>query len=210
MSLAHPERILERFPGYALPPGTRPRYNVAPTDPVLVARAGENQLTEMRWGLVPAWARDLAFGRRTFNARLETLAEKPAFRGALRARRCLIFADGFYEWTGPAKHKVPFRFTVDGGAPFAFAALWERWGSRDAAVDTATVVTCSPNTLLARMHDRMPAILDDGAIRVWLEGTLDEALAVIAPFDAERMHGEEVSRAVNRAGFDDPSCIAPV
>lgn len=193
MSLLRPERILDRFPGYTLPGGLTAREVVAPTDPVLVATAADGALRPMRWGLVPRWAPDATFGRRAFNARVETLADKPAFRDALRARRGLIFADAFTEWTGPVRAREPVRFTVDGGATFAFAALWESWGAGADGFESATVVTCAPNALLAAIHDRMPAILDGPAIDAWLRGTVTDALAAVAPFDAARMTRSEAA-----------------
>jgi putative SOS response-associated peptidase YedK len=210
-SLTRPRIVAERFASFRLAQDYEPRYNIAPTQDVLAAKNdGAGEVVPLRWGLVPFWARDLSMGQRTINARVETLAEKPAFRHALAARRCLIFADGFYEWTGAKGDKQPYRFTVDGGAPFAFAGLWERWGPKDAPVETCTIVTCEPNALLARVHDRMPAILDEGAHDAWLHGDVADALAAVAPFDPARMGAAPVTRAVNRATFEDPSCVEPV
>ncbi len=210
-SLTRPKLIAERFAAFRLERDYDPRYNIAPTQDVpAVKNDGAGAVVPLRWGLVPYWARDLAMGQRLINARAETLAEKPAFRHALRQRRCLVFADGFYEWTGAKGDKQPYRFTVDGGAPFAFAGLWERWGPKDAPVETCTIVTCAPNATLARFHDRMPAILDDGALEAWLHGDVADALAALVPFDDARMDAVPVSRAMNRATFEDPSCIEPV
>lgn len=210
-SLTKPKLVAERFAALTLPAQYEPRYNIAPTQSVLAAKNdGGGRIEALRWGLVPFWARDLSVGQRMINARAETLAEKPAFRHALRQRRCLVFADGFYEWTGAKGDKQPYRFTVDGGAPFAFAGLWERWGPADAPVETCTIVTCAPNALLARVHDRMPAILDDGALETWLHGDVTEALAALVPFDAARMRAVPVTRAMNRATFEDPSCVEPL
>ncbi|MEA2666225.1 MAG: hypothetical protein QOI11_3169 [Candidatus Eremiobacteraeota bacterium] len=210
-SLTKPKLIAERFASLSLPSQYEPRYNIAPTQSVLAAKNdGGGRIEALRWGLVPFWARDVSIGQRMINARAETLAEKPAFRHALRQRRCLIFADGFYEWTGAKGDKQPYRFTVDGGTPFAFAGLWERWGPKDAPVETCAIVTCAPNALLARVHDRMPAILDDGALEAWLHGDVPDALAALVPFEAARMRAVPVTRAMNRATFEDPSCVEPL
>ncbi len=210
-SLAGPERIADRYPQFKLRGGWPRRYNIAPTQDVLAVRndaAGE--IAPLRWGLVPYWAKDLAIGQRLINARAETLAEKPAFRDALQHRRCIVFGDGYYEWTGAKGHKQPHRFTVDGGAPFAFAGLWERWGPKDAPVTTCALVTCEPNALCAPFHDRMPAILDDAALDAWLHGDVADALGVLVPFDPARMRSQPVTPELNRVTFDDPRCIEPL
>lgn len=210
-SLAGPERIADRYPQFKLRASYPRRYNIAPTQDVLAARGdGGAEIEPMRWGLVPFWAKDLAIGQKLINARAETLAEKTAFRSALQKRRCVIFADGFYEWTGAKGKKQPHRFTVDGGAPFAFAGLWERWGPKDAPVTTCTIVTCAPNELLAAIHDRMPAILDDAAIDAWLYADAADALAAVVPYDAARMRRDAVTPAMNHHAFEDPRCIEPV
>jgi putative SOS response-associated peptidase YedK len=210
-SLAGPERIAERYPQFKLHGRWPRRYNIAPTQEVLAVRNdGQGEVVPLRWGLVPSWARDLTMGQKLINARAETLAEKPAFRSALQRRRCLIFADGFYEWSGPKAARRPYRFTCADGAPFAFAGLWERWGPRDAAVETCAIVTCAPNALLAAIHDRMPAILDDAALDAWLHGDPADALGAIVPYDAERMRAAAVTPRLNHHAFDDPSCIEPL
>ncbi|HZW52387.1 MAG TPA: SOS response-associated peptidase [Candidatus Elarobacter sp.] len=210
-SLAGPERIADRYPQFELRGGWPKRYNIAPTQEVLAVRndAG-GEIAPLRWGLVPYWAKDLTMGQKLINARAETLAEKPAFRSALQRRRCIIFADGFYEWTGTKGKKQPHRFTLDDGAPFAFAGLWERWGPKDAPVATCTIVTCEPNELLAAIHDRMPAILGDGALEAWLHGEVPEALAALVPYDAARMRRTAVTPQMNHHAFEDPRCIEPM
>ncbi|HEY0613119.1 MAG TPA: SOS response-associated peptidase [Candidatus Elarobacter sp.] len=210
-SLAEPERLAGRYPQFTLRGGWPRRYNIAPTQDVLAVRNdGGGEAGTLRWGLVPPWARDLAAGQTLINARAETLAEKPAFRGPLQRRRCVIFADGFYEWSGAKGKRQPYRFTVDDGAPFAFAGLWERWGSPDAPVDSCTIVTCTPNALLAAIHDRMPVILDDGALDAWLYGPIGDALGALVPYDASRMRSAPVTPAMNHHAFDDPACIEPL
>lgn len=210
-SLAGPERIADRYPQFTLRGGWPRRYNIAPTQDVLAVRNdGTGEIAPLRWGLVPYWAKDLTIGQKLINARVETLAEKPAFRSALQRRRCVIFADGFYEWTGAKNRKQPYRFTVGDGAPFAFAGLWERWGPKDATVATCAIVTCAPNALLAPFHDRMPAILDDGALDAWLRGDVADALETIVPYDPARMRQTAVTPLMNHHAFDEPRCIEPV
>jgi putative SOS response-associated peptidase YedK len=210
-SLAGPERIADRYPQFKLRGGWPRRYNIAPTQDVLAVRNdGSRETVPLRWGLVPSWAKDPALGQKLINARAETLAEKPAFRSALQRRRCLIFADGFYEWSGPKNARQPHRFTCDDGAPFAFAGLWERWGPKDAPVESCTIVTCAPNELLAAIHDRMPAILDDRAHDAWLYGDVADALGAIVPYDAARMRSTAVTPRLNHHAFEDPSCIEPL
>jgi len=210
-TLASPERIVDRYPQFKLRRSWPRRYNIAPTDDVLAVRNdAEGEIEPLRWGLVPPWARDLSAGQKLINARAETLAEKPAFRDALQHRRCVIFADGFYEWTGAKGRRRPYRFTRDGGAVFAFAGLWERWGPKDARVESCTIVTCPPNALLAQIHDRMPVILDDDALDTWLYGDLADAVSTLVPYDPSRMQSAAVTPEMNRPAFDDPRAIEPV
>lgn len=211
-SLAAPDRVAARYPAFKKPQRPYPpRFNIAPTQDVLAARNdGDGELTTLRWGLVPFWARDHANAQKMINARVETLAEKPAFRTALERRRCVIFADGFYEWTGPKKQRQPYRFTVgDDAVPFAFAGLYENWGPRDARVETCTIVTCPPNALLTPFHDRMPAMLADDAVDVWLHGDVPAALATIVPFDTTQMRATPVTPAMNDPAFEDPRALEP-
>ncbi|WP_317997342.1 SOS response-associated peptidase [Vulcanimicrobium alpinum] len=207
-SLSDPGRLSERYPGVRSRTPYPRRYNIAPTQDVLAARA-DGELTTLRWGLVPAWADDPSIGQRLINARVETLAEKPAFRGALESRRCAIFADGFYEWTGSKGNRRPLRFILADGAPFAFAGLYERWKRNDTRLETCTIVTCEPNALLASIHDRMPAILAGDALDAWLHGDVGDALAAIAPFDPAAMRGYSVTPAMNHHAFEDARCIEP-
>jgi putative SOS response-associated peptidase YedK len=212
-SLAGPERIADRYPQFKQRKAWPPRYNVAPTQDVLAGRddgRGEGEAVALRWGLVPYWAKDLAIGQKLINARAETLAEKPAFRNALHKRRCVVFSDGYYEWTGPKSKRQPYRFTLDYGAPFAFAGLWERWGPKDAPVETCTIVTCAPNALCAPFHDRMPVLLDDAALDAWLYGDIVDAIGTLVPYDPARMRAAAVTPEMNRTTFEDPRAIEPV
>jgi putative SOS response-associated peptidase YedK len=210
-SLSEPARLAERYPGFRSRSPYPRRFNIAPTQDVLAARNdGAGEIVPLRWGLIPSWADDAAIGQRLINARVETLAEKPAFRDALASRRCVIFADGFYEWTGAKARRQPYRFTVDGGAPFAFAGLYERWERVEGPLETCTIVTCAANPLVASLHDRMPVILAPDALDAWLHGDIARALAVAAPFDAARMRSAPVTPQMNHYAFEDPRAIEPI
>ena len=201
----------------------RPRYNVAPSQPVAAVRAeGEGRrLSMLRWGLVPAWAKDPAIGHRLINARAETAPEKPAFRRAFAARRCLIPADGFYEWErrGAARRQPWFIGAREGGL-FAFAGLWERWRVREGArltgalseagpgdmVETCAILTTEANAALAPIHGRMPVILPRDAFGPWLAGEV----VPLAPSPPEALSAWRVGPLVNSAGNDDPRCVEPL
>lgn len=169
----------------------------------------------MRWGLIPYWAKDQSFGLRTINAMSETAAEKPAFRDAIKRRRCLIPADGFYEWKriGP-KGKQPYNFGLATGSVFAFAGLWDRWRDpKSNIVETCTILTTRPNSLVAHVHDRMPAILGVEDYDCWLDPGITDAKAVVdclKPFDASLMKKYPVSPRVNRPENDDEECAREV
>ena len=209
-TLAEPRRVIAKFPKYHLTPAQRPRYNIAPTDPVLATKNDHRDaIEELRWGLVPFWASGPSVGVRMINARAEGIAHKRAFSRAFVSQRALVWSDGFYEWTGPKGHKQPYRFVVDGGAPFAFAGLWESFGDPKAPLETVTIVTTAANAVVERIHDRMPVILDDGDLERWLyTDDLAEAESMLVPFDAARMRGYAVSTRVGRVGYDEPDAIA--
>ena len=210
-SLATPDRIVDRYPQFRMRNAFPPRFNIAPTQDVLAVRNdAHGEIAPLRWGLIPSWAPDRSIGQKLINARAETLAEKPAFREALHRRRCLVFADGFYEWGGPKSGRQPYHFTVDNSAPFAFAGLYERWGPRESLIETCAIVTCEPNALLAAFHNRMPAILDDAALDVWLYGDVEDALATLVPFDDARMRSAAVTPEMNNVAFEDPRCIEQI
>jgi putative SOS response-associated peptidase YedK len=207
-------RRLFRIEGALL--NLEPRYNIAPTQmaPVIRMREeGGNGLAMMRWGLVPSWSKEgPASGYSTINARAETVADKPAYRAAFRDRRCLVPADGFYEWKKIGREKQPYRFTMTDGSPFVFAGLWERW-REPAGGDllSFTIIVTSANDLVANVHDRMPVILDADAASTWLGGGSREAMqALLQPFPADRMSATPVSRRVNSPANDDPGVIEPV
>lgn len=190
-----------------------PRYNIAPTQPVaVITNADPKALTFHRWGLVPSWAKDISIGSKMFNARLETAAEKPSFKHALKRRRCLIPANGFYEW--PQKGKNPLYIHLDGDPVFAFAGLWETWRSPDGdELNTCTILTTEPNDFIRQYHSRMAVILPPDAYSDWLfkgEMTPEQALSILTPVSADAMRAYEVSKAVNSAGNEGPDLIAPV
>jgi putative SOS response-associated peptidase YedK len=193
----------------------RPRYNVAPTQDILaVLNTPAPRLTLTRWGLIPSWAKDPSMGGRLINARAETLSGKPSFRDAYRKRRCLIFADGFYEWKTGEKAKTPFLLRMKSGSPFALAGLWERWQDRDSGreVLSSTIVTTGANGLVAPIHDRMPVILGPEDYGVWLTpGRPDDAAlaSCLKPYPPEPMEAYEVSRLVNDPRSDSPEYIRP-
>jgi putative SOS response-associated peptidase YedK len=199
-----------------MPEHYQPRYNVAPSQPIaVVADASERQAEWMRWGLIPFWAKDPAIGNRLINARAETLAEKPAFRGAFAKRRCIILADGFYEWqkgAGPGGRAQPYHFRREDGKPFAFAGLWEFWRSPEGEeVRSCTIITCDANACVAPVHQRMPVLLSGEDLWKWLgqedAGSLQNLLK---PYPAEEMVRYPVSTRVNSPELDLPDLIQPV
>jgi putative SOS response-associated peptidase YedK len=209
--------LLEAFPQFR-PPGMHvPRYNIAPTQPVAaVPNDGSDAITFFRWGLIPSWAKDLSVGSRMINARAETLAEKPSFRAAYRRRRCLIFADGFYEWKKEpgGKAKTPVYVHMASGEPFAFAGLWEIWHSPEGdELRSCTIITTTPNDLIAPIHNRMPAILARDACDDWLdpaERAPETLQGLLKPYPAAEMAAHAVSALVNNPANDSPECVVPV
>ena len=201
----------------------QPRFNVAPTQQALTVTGSEssdsqpevkNQARLMRWGLVPSWAKDLSIGNRMINARAETLAEKPSFRRALERRRCLVLADGFYEWQKNGKQRLPLRITLASGEPFGMAGLWETWHSPSGEViQSCTIVTTSANELLAPIHHRMPVILPRELEAVWLDPDAKDVQllsSLLSPYAAAEMQYSRVSTLVNSPANDSPDCIVPV
>ena len=177
----------------------------------MVGDDGQRYLTQMHWGLIPSWAKDPAIGNRMINARAETLGVKPAFRVALRKRRCLVVADGFYEWQQRARGKQPIYIMLKSREPFGFAGLWDTWTSPEGeAIRTCTIITTDPNDLLKPIHDRMPVILTRDAEGVWLDPTIQEParlLPLLKPYPPEEMEVYPVSTWVNKPAHDSPACI---
>jgi len=193
-----------------------PRYNIAPTHQivVIVQRAGSRTLETMRWGLIPAWAKDEKIGARMINARAETVAEKPSFKRALVQRRCLVIADGFYEWHTIGTKKTPMYVRLKSGAPMGFAGLYDTWQSpAGEAVTSCTIITTSANALMQPIHDRMPAILSKEAQRAWLDATnqdIKQLVALLKPYPADELQVYPVSPLVNSPRHNSAECIKPI
>ena len=195
--------------------GYAPAYNIAPTHNVLTVVGGESRRGGyMRWGLIPSWAKDKSIGSRMINARAETVAEKPSFRNALRRRRCLVLADGFYEWQRVGKSKRPMRIVMRSGETFAFAGLWETWKDPEGTViPSCTIITTTPNDLLRPIHNRMPVILPRDIEDFWLDESVDNPAAltsVLTPYPDDAMETYEVSSLVNSVANGGPEIIEPV
>ena len=192
------------------------RYNIAPQQTVLavVQRDEGNVATPMRWGLVPFWAKDEAIGNQLINARAETLAEKPSFKRPLKSQRCLVVADGFYEWRKADGRKAPIFIHRKDDQPFGFAGLYDTWQSPDGQpLTTCTIITTTPNALLRPIHERMPVILPRRAHSLWLDPAkqdVDELVALLKPFAGDDLEAYEVSRFVNAPQNDSPECIVPL
>jgi putative SOS response-associated peptidase YedK len=208
------EELAEEFGFEASSVELPPNYNVAPTQQVaaVLEEGGERRLEILRWGLIPSWADDPGIGSRMINARSETAPEKPSFRRAFRERRCLIPADGFYEWQRTNGAKQPYYIRMKEERPFAFAGLWESW--RDGSgpeIRSCTILTTKPNALTAEIHDRMPVILPPGSYDAWLdpEAERDELYGLLAPYPEDEMEAYPVSRFVNSPQNNDPRCIEP-
>lgn len=192
-----------------------PRYNIAPAQLVsTVLQTAENntrQLQLLRWGLVPSWAKDPAIGSKMINARSETVAEKPSFRSAFRNRRCLIIADGFYEWQRQERKKQPFYFRLQNHQPFAFAGLWEHWQSPDGEeIETCTILTTEANELMSSIHNRMPVILSPQDYDLWLDPTVkkpEQLQQLLNPYSSEAMTSYPVSTLVNKPTNNTPECV---
>ena len=203
-------------------PTLEPRYNIAPTQlvptvvrPKVSAQSPEQseqrQFLSLRWGLIPSWAKDPAIGARLINARSETVTEKPSFRAAFRQRRCLVLADGFYEWQRQERKKQPFYFRLQDGQPFAFAGLWERWKAPNGeAIESCTILTTEANELLRPIHDRMPVILDPKDYELWLDPEVQKPeplQQLLRPYRSEGMTTYPVSTQVNNPSNNSPECI---
>lgn len=214
-SFASPPEVVAEVFGLSEVPSLQPRYNIAPTQQVVALRSesGKRRLVPLRWGLIPAWAKDYSIGARLINARAETVREKPAFRSAFRARRCLILADGFYEWARHGGARKPFFVTFQDQRPFALAGLWERWAGAGQAVESCTILTTTPNEVVAPLHDRMPVILPPPAFDLWLDPAVGEPgrlHQLLRPHPAAGMTAWPVSPRVNNPRVDNPFCREPL
>ena len=211
--------IAEQFALFEVP-SLQPRFNIAPTQPVPVVRMTpqqaqpQRQFVVLHWGLVPSWATDAAIGNRMINARAETAAAKPAFRTALRRRRCLIVADGFYEWQTVGKRRQPMFIHMRDDRPFAFAGLWESWeGADHSALESCTILTTAANDLVRPIHDRMPVIAAREDYEQWLDPavqTPEPILPLLRPYPSEPMEAYPVSTRVNSPARDDERCLERV
>ena len=203
---------------YQLPetPFIAPRYNIAPTQPVAAVRlssAGARQLTHFQWGLIPSWSKDPSLGSKMINARAETAADKPAFRAAFKRRRCLIPATGCYEWQAVAGRKQPMHIHAADGGLLSLAGLWEVWHAPDGGeLETCTILTTTPNALMASIHNRMPVIVEPLDYGAWLaaDTPADELHHLLRPYAAEQLAAYPVSTAVHRPQNDTADCIAPL
>lgn len=212
----NPADLQDAFSNYNFPVRFAPRFNIAPSQPIL-AIPNDNKLAAdfFVWGLIPMWAKDPTIGSRLINARGETLAEKPSFRGSYRHKRCLILADGFYEWksVGDKKTKTPYYIHMQDRQPFAMAGLWDSWESPDgSSLKTCTIITTTPNELMETIHDRMPVILHPRDYAKWLDAapqTPENLQPLIKPFNADAMSAYPVSTLVNKPANDMPELVVP-
>ncbi len=192
-----------------------PHYNIAPTQPIPVVRqvGSTRMICSVRWGLIPSWAKDTSVSAKLFNCRSETILEKPSFRDSFRYRRCLIPADGFYEWKKTGKAKQPFHFGMKDASLFAFGGIWDRWRSPAGPVfESCSILTTTPNELLADIHDRMPVIVPRAHYEIWLtlpSPQANQLAEFLVPFDASQMRRYEVSPLVSHWQNEGPECAAP-
>lgn len=212
-----PGDLQELFPDLVVPAEIKPRFNIAPTQPVAVIPNTEDKALDFYvWGLIPSWAKDPEIGTRLINARAETLAEKPSFRTSLKRKRCLILADGFYEWRQlpGGNGKQPVYIYMKSKSAFAFAGLWDLWHAPDGSeVRSCTIITTEPNDLLKSVHNRMPVILPQEAYSTWLspkDQTPDELTPLLCSYPSDKMAFHPVSRFVNSPSNDTVECIQPV
>ena len=214
--LAPGETVADTFQLESAPAPLPPRYNIAPTQPVLavrLAQTGKREAALFHWGLIPSWSKDISIGARMINARAETVPEKPSFRTAFKRRRCLIPASGFYEWQKLNGRKQAMYIHPQDDDLFAFAGLWEIWQGADGShLETCTILTTTPNELMAPIHNRMPVILEPADFDMWLApgDHPDQALHLLRPYPAAKMAAYPVSTLVNSPANDTPECIAPL
>lgn len=219
-TLTAPGDVIAEFFDLVSAPDVEPRYNIAPTQQVGVIRhdrdSGRRQFSEMHWGLIPSWAKDRSIGSRMINARAETVATKPSFRDSFARRRCLIVADGFYEWqrVEGRTRKQPHLIRLRNGSAFGFAGLWTRWrGDQGAEVNSCTILTTEPNELIRTLHDRMPVIIDPNDFSQWLDPGVEGIhlpRRLFSPYPATEMETVAVETTVNNVSHDGPACIEPL
>ncbi|MBW4613891.1 MAG: SOS response-associated peptidase [Desmonostoc vinosum HA7617-LM4] len=216
-TLSQPPTAIAQFFHIEEVPDFVAEYNIAPTQ--LVATVlhnpdhGKREFRHLYWGLIPSWAKDSKIAAKLINARSETVAEKPAFRSAFKQRRCLVLADGFYEWQKQQSKKQPFYFRLQDGQPFVFAGLWEKWQSPTEEITSCTILTTTANELLQPIHDRMPVILQPQDYDLWLDPqvkTAEVLQSLLRPYPAPAMAAHPVSTLVNSPRHNQPECIVPV
>jgi putative SOS response-associated peptidase YedK len=212
-----PEHLQEAFPWAVIPNDLSPRYNIAPSQPVaVIPNTGDNSVSMYKWGLIPSWSKDPAIGERMINARAESLADKPSFRNAYRRRRCLILADGFYEWKQiqSSKSKQPVLIRLQNNQPFAFAGLWEEWTSPDGSkIKSCTIITTQPNSLVGAIHNRMPVILPPVKYKQWIspeDQPSSQLNDLLIPYPSDEMIAYPVSKMVNNPQYDSSDLIKPI
>lgn len=208
------EEIAERFQISDDSVELKPRYNIAPSQKVpVILNQDSNSLAFFQWGLIPSWAKDPAIGNKIINARVETIDEKPAFKSLLQQKRCLIPADGFYEWKGSGTLKRPYRIALKNNRLFSFAGLWDSWSSPTGEViNSCTVITTTSNKLLETIHTRMPVILTPEQEKLWLDPKITDIQflkSLLQPFPSDLMSAYEVSKMVNSPKYDLPDCVEP-
>ena len=209
---------LAKLLGLRQTPQLPPRYNIAPSQLIACVRANpesqENECVQLKWGLVPSWAKDPSIGHKMINARAETVAEKPSFRKAFQQRRCVILADGFYEWKREEKEKQPYYIHFTDNRPFVFAGIWERWETGgDAPLESCAIITTGPNALMEPIHHRMPVILHPQNYADWLGSTRPDFStlnAILQPYSAESLEAYPVSPLVNNPRHDTLLCVKPL
>ena len=212
---ATPEVIAEQFQ-VDDPPLFKPNYNISPTQRVAVVRLNPESVKRdcvlLRWGLIPSWAKDAKIGNQCINAKGETVAEKPAFRSAFKKRRCLVIADGFYEWQRLGERKQPIWIGRKDKRPFAFAGLWEHWKPAEGEpIETCAIITTEPNDLMAPIHNRMPVILAPASYIPWLDhnAPADSLKALLRPYPSAELQAYPVSTLVNNPRHNAPACLEP-
>ena len=204
--------------GLPIPPAFAPRYNISPSQRIACVRtdpqSATRQYIDLKWGLVPSWAKEDSIGYKMINARAETVAEKPSFRKAFRQQRCMVFADGFYEWKREGKAKQPHYFRFRDQRPFCFAGLWERWEKNpDSPLETCALLTIGPNAVMEPIHHRMPVILQTQDFQTWLDPRIQDPQILssfLQPYPPEEMEAFPVSPLVNNPKNDTEACIQPL
>ena len=207
------DSVAEAFEIEEYPSSITPNYNIAPTQEVaaVVEEDEKRKLEMLHWGLIPSWAKDPSIGNKMINARAETVAEKPSFRRAFKVRRCLILADGFYEWKKTDDGKQPYHVKMEDGSLFAFAGLWETWQNGE-EIRSCTIITTDANNLMSEIHHRMPVILHPEDYAMWLDHDFEEKevlTTLLKPYPANVMEAYPVSRRVNKPSNNEPSVLEP-